>query len=111
MFENNEFPDSDSDATDVKVFKENIEDAAAIADVEGKEVDEVDVRTELREGNKSNENYLNDLFKKYCFSLSLLIIEISISMLRIVYFNKLIALKLIPFLIIIFVSGSLFKPL
>ena len=64
MFENNEFPDSDSDATDVKVFEENIEDAAAIADVEGKEVDEVDVRAELREGNKSNENYLNDLFIK-----------------------------------------------
>ena len=31
-----------------------------------------------------------------------------ISMLQIVYFNTLFALKLIPFLIIIFVSGSLF---
>ena len=61
MFENNEFPDSDNDATDVKVFEENIEDAAAIADVEGKEVDEVDVRAKLHEGNKSNDN-LNDLF-------------------------------------------------
>ena len=62
MFENNEFPDSDSDATDVKVFEENIEDAAAIADVEGKEVDEVDVRAKLHEGNKSNDDNLNDLF-------------------------------------------------
>ena len=53
MFE--DFPDSDSDATDVKVFEEHTEDAAAIADVEGKEVDEDDVRAELREGNKSNE--------------------------------------------------------
>ena len=32
-------------------------------------------------------------------------------MLRIVYFNKLFALKLIPFLIIIFVTSSLFEPL
>ena len=52
MFE--DFPDSDSDATDVKVFEEHTEDAAAIVDVEGKEV-EVDVRAELHEGNKSNE--------------------------------------------------------
>ena len=39
MFE--DFPDSDSDATDVKVFEEHTEDAAAIADVEGKEVDKM----------------------------------------------------------------------
>ena len=64
MFENNEFPDSDSDATDVKVFEEHTEDAAAIVDVEGIEVD---VHAELDEGNKSNENYLNDLFLKILF--------------------------------------------
>ena len=62
MFE--DFPDSDSDATDLKVFEEHTEDAAAIVDVEGKEVNEDDVRAELHEGNKSNENYLNDLFIK-----------------------------------------------
>ena len=49
--------------------------------------------------------------KNIVFSLSLLIFAIEISMLQIVYFNKLFALKLIPFLIIIFVSGSLFEPL
>ena len=63
MFE--DFPDTDSATTKgTGVFEEVNEDAAAIEDVEGKEVDEVDVRTELREGNKSNENYLNDLFIK-----------------------------------------------
>ena len=53
-------------------------------------------------------NYLNDVFLK--ISLSLLNIEISISMLRIVFFNKLFTLKLILFLFIIFVSSSLFEP-
>ena len=64
LFENNKFPDTDSDATDVKVAEENTEDAAAVVDVEGKEVD---VRAELDEGIKSNENKLNDLFIKICF--------------------------------------------
>ena len=50
MFE--DFPDTDSAATEGKVFEEHTEDAV---DVEGKEVDEDDVRAELREGNKSNE--------------------------------------------------------
>ena len=45
MLENNDFPDTDG-----------IVDAAT---VEGKEAD---VREELDEGNKSNENNLNDLF-------------------------------------------------
>ena len=53
MFE--DFPDTDSAATEDEFFEEVTEDAAAIADVEGKEVDEVDVRAELHEGNKSNE--------------------------------------------------------
>ena len=53
MFE--DFPDTDSEATKgTGAFEEDIEDAAAIAEVEGKEV-EVDVRAELHEGNKSNE--------------------------------------------------------
>ena len=52
LFENNKFPDTDSDATDVKVAEENTEDAAAVVDVEGKEVD---VRAELDGGSKSNE--------------------------------------------------------
>ena len=43
----------------MKVVKENTEDAATIVDVEGIEVE---VHAELDEGNKSNENYLNDLF-------------------------------------------------
>ena len=65
MFE--DFPDTDSEATKgTGAFEEDIEDAAAIAEVEGKEV-EVDVRAELREGNKSNENYLNDVFIKILF--------------------------------------------
>ena len=61
MFE--DFPDMDSAATEgTGVFEEVTEDAAAVDDVEGEEVDEVDVRAELDEGSKSNENYLNDLF-------------------------------------------------
>ena len=48
-------------------LKSHSQDAAAINDVEGKEVDEVDVRAELDEGSKSNENYLNDLFLKVLF--------------------------------------------
>ena len=105
MFE--DFPDTDSAATEGKVFEEVTEDAAVV-DEKGREVD---VRTELHEGSKSNENNLNDLFLNIVFSLSLLIFAIEISMLRIVFFNKLFALKLIPFLIIIFVSSSLFEPL
>ena len=65
MFE--DFPDTDSEATKgTGVFEIVTEDAAAINDVEGKEV-EVDVRAELDEGSKSNENYLNDLFYKILF--------------------------------------------
>ena len=64
-----DFPDTDSAATEGKVFEEVTEDAAVVDD-EGREVD---VRAELHEGNKSNENYLNDLFIRNCFSLSLLI--------------------------------------
>ena len=62
MFENNEFPDTYSEVPGV--FDDITEDAAAVVDVEGKEAD---VRAELDEGNKSNENKLNDLFIKYCF--------------------------------------------
>ena len=66
MFE--DFPDTDSATTEgTGVFEEITEDAAAIDDIEGKEVDEVDVRAELDEGNKSNENYLNDVFIKILF--------------------------------------------
>ena len=54
MFE--DFPDTDSAATEGKVFEEVTEDAAVV-DVDG----EVDVRAELHEGNKSNDNNLNDL--------------------------------------------------
>ena len=61
MFE--DFPDTGSAATEGKVFEEVTEDAAVV-DEKGREVD---VRTELHEGNKSNENYLNDLFVKICF--------------------------------------------
>ena len=61
MFE--DFPDTDNAATrGIGVFEEVTEDAAAIVDVVGKEVDEVDVRAKLDEGSKSNENDLNDLF-------------------------------------------------
>ena len=61
MFE--DFPDTDSAATKgTGVFEEVTEDAAAIEDVEGKEVDEVDVRAKLDEGSKSNEYDLNDLY-------------------------------------------------
>ena len=63
-----DFPDTDSAATKgTGVFKEVTEDAAAIEDVEGKEVDEVDVRAKLDEGSKSNENDLNYLFLKILF--------------------------------------------
>ena len=66
MFE--DFPDTDSEATKgTGAFEEVTEDAAAVDDVEGKEVDEVDVRAELDEGSKSNENDLNDLFIKVLF--------------------------------------------
>ena len=65
MFE--DFPDTNSAATEGKVFEEVTEDAAAVDDVEGKEVDEVDVRAELDEGSKSNENDLNYLFLKVLF--------------------------------------------
>ena len=65
MFE--DFPDTDSAATEGEFFEEVTEDAAAVDDVVGKEVDEVDVRAELDEGSKSNENYLNYLFIKICF--------------------------------------------
>ena len=64
MFE--DFPDTNSAATEGKVFEEVTEDAA-VDDVEGKEVDEVDVRAELDEGSKSNENDLNYLFLKVLF--------------------------------------------
>ena len=73
MFE--DFPDTDSATTEgTGVFEEVTEDAAAIDDVEGKEVDEVDVRAELDEGSKSNENDLNNLFLNIVFSLSLRLI-------------------------------------
>ena len=53
------FPDTNSAATEgTGVFEED----AAVDDVEVEEVDEADVRAELDEGSKSNENYLNDLF-------------------------------------------------
>ena len=65
MFE--DFPDTDSAATEGEFFEEVTEDTAAVDDVEGKEVDEVDVRAELDEGSKSNENDLNDLFIKNMF--------------------------------------------
>ena len=63
MFE--DFPDSDSDATDVKVFEEHTEDAAAIADVEGKEVDKMMFELSYVKATKVM-NYLNDLFLKNC---------------------------------------------
>ena len=50
-----DFPDTDSATTKgTGVFEEVTEDAAAIEDIKGKEV-EADVRAELHEGNKSNE--------------------------------------------------------
>ena len=61
MFE--DFSDTHSAATEGKVFEEVTEDAAVVDD-EGREVD---VRAELHEGNKSNENDLNDLFIKILF--------------------------------------------
>ena len=55
MFE--DFPDTDSEATKgTGAFEEVTEDAAAVDDVEEKEVDEVDVRAELYEGNESMRN-------------------------------------------------------
>ena len=56
MFE--DFPDTDSAATEGEFFEEVTEDAAVVDD---KGI-EVDVRAELDEGSKSNENDLNDLF-------------------------------------------------
>ena len=54
-----DFPDTDSAATEgTGVFEEVTEDAAVVDDI-GKEVD---VRAELDEGNISNENYFNDFF-------------------------------------------------
>ena len=51
LFENNEFPYTDSETTDVK-------DAAAVVDNKG---NETDICEEPDEGNESNENNLNDL--------------------------------------------------
>ena len=63
MFE--DFPDTDSAATKgTGVFEIVTEDVAAINDVEGKEVDEVDVRAELDEGSKSKENQLQFLSRQ-----------------------------------------------
>ena len=51
-----DFPDTDSAATKgTGVFEKVTEDAVAIEDIEGKEVDEADVRAKLDEGSKSNE--------------------------------------------------------
>ena len=59
-----DFPDTDSAGTEVTgVFDDINEDAAVVDDI-GKEVD---VCAELDEGNKSNENYFNDLPIKMCF--------------------------------------------
>ena len=68
MFE--DFPDSDSDATDVKVFEEHTEDAAAIADVEGKEVDKMMFELSYVKATKVM-NYLNDTFLKNCIQFEL----------------------------------------
>ena len=68
MFE--DFPDSDSDATDVKVFEEHTEDAAAIADVEGKEVDKMMFELSYVKATKVM-NCLNDLFLKNCIQFEL----------------------------------------
>ena len=66
MFE--DFPDTNSAATEgTGVFEEVTEDAAVVDDI-GREVD---VRAELNEGTKSNENYLNDVFIKNCFQFEL----------------------------------------
>ena len=61
MFE--DFPDTDSAATEGEFFEEVTEDAAVVDD---KGI-EVDVRAELDEGSKSNENDLNYLFLKMMF--------------------------------------------
>ena len=61
MFE--DFPDTNSAATAGKIFAEVTEDAAVVDD---KGI-EVDVRAELDEGSKSNENDLNYLFLKILF--------------------------------------------
>ena len=62
-FENHYIPDTDSVVKEAKIFDENTAEPDAAVEVSGKEVDEL----ELDEGNKSNENNLNDLFIKYCF--------------------------------------------
>ena len=49
-----DFPDTDSAATEGSVLEETIQDTVAVVD-KGKEVD---VRAELDEGSKSNENNL-----------------------------------------------------
>ena len=51
MFANYDFPDTDREATEAKVFNENTEDAASVP-VEGKEADDCE---ELDESIKSNE--------------------------------------------------------
>ena len=79
MFENNEFPDTYSEVPGV--FDDITEDAAAVVDVEGKEAD---VRAELDEGNKSNENKW--LVYKVLFLVWACNRNIQ-SMLQIVYFN------------------------
>ena len=58
-----DFPDTDSAATEGKDFEEVTEDAAVVED---KGI-EVDVRAELDEGNKRNENYFTDFFIQICF--------------------------------------------
>ena len=59
-----DFQDTNSAATEgTGVFEEVTEDAAVVDD---KGI-EVDVWAELDEGNKSNENDLNDLFIKILF--------------------------------------------
>ena len=62
-FENDYIPDTDSVVKEAKIFDENTAEPDAAVEVSGKEVDEL----ELVEGNKSNENNLNDLFIKLLF--------------------------------------------
>ena len=61
LFENSEFPDTDSKVPGVS---DDITEDAAVVEIEGKEAD---VREKLVEGNKSMKIDLNDLFIKYCF--------------------------------------------
>ena len=55
---------TDSKATKVKVFDDDIENAATVRI----EVKEADDRDELDEGNKSRRNNLNDFVYKHLFS-------------------------------------------